>query len=40
MEVFDIASYVVKRTHQVMMGRPDEQFGPTLELSFCLSDNG
>ena len=39
MEVFDIASDIVKRAHQLMMRRPDEQFGPALELSLGLSDN-
>ena len=40
MEVFDIASNVVQLTHQVMMGRPDEQLRPALELPLCLPDSG
>ena len=35
-----MASDVVKRTHQVVMGRPDEQFGPAFELLLGLSDSG
>ena len=40
MEVFDFASDLVKRTHEVVMGRSNEQFGPALELSLSFSLSG
>jgi len=39
-KVFDVATNIVERAHQVMMSWPDEQLGTAFELLFRLADIG